>query len=87
MADMAKKGRASRGERHRLRLHPELVQRGEKNGLAKLRDVDVVEIHRLLREGELSGRKIGQQFGVSRSTIERIRDGKGWTHVPIPVPK
>jgi group I intron endonuclease len=39
---------------------------------------DIKEIHRLLRETDLSEREIGEKFGVSNVTISYINIGKLW---------
>ncbi len=45
-----------------------------------LDESDVVEIRSSLEGGEIC-RSIALRYGVSRETIERIRQGKTWTHV------
>jgi hypothetical protein len=54
---------------------------GELNPQAKLTTSSVRKIRALLHGG-LSQTQIAAQFGVSRSTIGQIKDGKGWRHVP-----
>ena len=55
--------------------------RGSKHGNAKLTESDVREIKRLLQEGSLSQREIGELFGVSRAVISNIGRGACWAHV------
>lgn len=47
----------------------------------KLSPDDVLEIRRLRREEHLTYQKIGERFGVVRSTISEIINGNRWTHV------
>ena len=53
-------------------------QPGEANGRAKLTESDVIEI---LLLPEISERKCGAMFGVSNTSIRRIRIGKTWKHL------
>lgn len=53
---------------------------GENSKFSKLREVDVVEIRKMLEMGFLDS-IIAQRFSVSASTIKNIRTGKSWkTH-------
>ena len=56
-------------------------RRGSDNGLAKLTDVDVVEIRRLYSSGRLSQQTIACMFRVSQTTVSSIVLRKTWTHV------
>ena len=50
---------------------------GGRNPSAKLTAPQVQEIRARLREG-VSPRELGKEFGVSRATVERIRNGVSW---------
>lgn len=65
-ADMVSRGRSARGSR---------------SGAAKLTEDQVLEIRARVADGELQ-RVIAADYGVARSTISRIANGHGWTHVP-----
>jgi len=52
---------------------------------AMLSKAVILEIDRLLREGQLSHRKIAQQLGVSRGTISAIVRGRRGLHGKEPV--
>lgn len=52
------------------------AMRGECNGRAKLTVGDVAEIHAL--KGLASQRAIAGRFGVARSLIQRIHQGRAW---------
>ncbi len=54
---------------------------GETNRWAKLTDGDVREIRRLLAEGSLSQRRIGERFGVTQGTVGNIKWGRSWRHI------
>lgn len=53
---------------------------GERNAMAKLNCEKVREIKRRCFIGE-PDKKIALEFGVSRSTVTYIRNGKTWAHV------
>ena len=67
MADMVRKGRSG-------------ALRGEASGKARLTELQVVTIKRLLASGQ-SQRAIARTFGVSAGTVQAIADGKSWRHV------
>lgn len=50
---------------------------GERNGRAKLSAAQVAEIREL--KGKAGQREIAQRFGVARSLIQRIHQGKAWS--------
>jgi hypothetical protein len=54
--------------------------RGERHSCAKLTEVDVVEIHRMLGLG-FKQREIGDLMGVDQSAISHIKRGANWTHI------
>ena len=93
-ADMMAKGRHShgdahysrtrpqclaRGDRNGARIHPE-TRRGERNGRAILTEADAIEI--LL--SPLTARVMAAEKGVSRQTIQSIRQRLIWRHVSDP---
>lgn len=55
--------------------------KGVKNQMAKLLEEDVVGIRKLLKDGLLTHRQIGDKFGVTGSLISMINTGKRWKHV------
>ncbi len=57
---------------------------GEDCLLSILKEQDVVEIKKHLRDGVLSQVNIAKIFGVCKSTIGAINTGKTWKHVNIP---
>lgn len=72
MRDMAKRKRSG-------------VTFGVKNGRAKLTEAQVLEIKKLLLSESSSAKEIAEAYKVSRTTVERIRNGKRWNHVQIPL--
>ena len=64
--------KVSRGDTHFARLNPERMARGERNGNAKLTDVQ----REYIRSSPLSCKALGLELGVNRSTIHVIRKGK-----------
>lgn len=53
---------------------------GEDNHYAKLTEVDVLEIRRLLAAGAL-GKDLAAQFDVDTTTISSIRNADSWKHI------
>lgn len=47
----------------------------------KLNNKAILDIREWLRQGNFSMRAIGEEFGVSTSTIWHIKDGRIWNHV------
>lgn len=72
--------RLARGDRHRSRTHPESVARGLDHWNVVLTPRKVRAIRRRLAKGEVR-RVIAADYGVSRSCVQRIAEGKGWRHV------
>lgn len=58
--------------------------RGERHGMSKLTDVQVLEIKELLSKG-YSQRSVAKRFGVSQSCIYDIKTGKRWVWCIAPV--
>lgn len=58
-----------------------VVNRGRKNGMAKLRGEDIPTIRALLRRG-VSLKNIGRRFGVHAETIRAVDRGVTWKHIP-----
>lgn len=66
-------------ERGRARI-PKPIKLGEENGAAKLNDVDVRSIRRLLFK-KITQREIAERFDVSQQIVSKIKAGKLWGHV------
>lgn len=60
--------------------------RGERCLKAKLTESDVTQIRDLLKSGH-TAREVSKQFGVTQSSVWRIRTGGSWAHLPGAVPK
>lgn len=71
MADMTNKGRGKQIAAGR---------KGEENGNHRLTSDQVIEIKTGLRNG-LSGRGLARKYGVSKTLIYYIRQGKTWAHI------
>lgn len=67
----------------RARFGAPPLKQGSENGSSKLTEEQVIEIKKLLKEGK-STYFIGPIFGVSKTTILRIKKGTHWQHVKIP---
>lgn len=86
VADMWAKGREYRfvrksGDEHHFRTHPELVQRGEANGYAKLTERAVQEIRGRYAAGGITQEQLGVEYGVSQVNIGYIIRRKHWAHL------
>lgn len=57
-------------------------QSGDKNHMAKLNNEKVKKIKELISEGN-KDKDIAEMFGVSRTTINGIRNNKSWKHIVI----
>lgn len=69
-----------RGDRHFLRLHPERILRGERNGFSKLTAEQVRTIRQRAACGETHV-AIARDFGVSRHAVWRVVHRKNWSHI------
>ena len=80
MADCIIHGTQINGDRHFTATNPEKIARGERHGMSKLTEQDVLSI-RSHEKMKGSGRALAKYYGVSPSMICNIRKGKNWTHV------
>ena len=76
-ADMAAKGRAAAGKRNGKYTKPEATPRGENHGLATLTDANVIDIRRLLVQGQLYQSEIAKLYNVCKGTITNIKLNQG----------
>jgi hypothetical protein len=68
-----------------MRLHSQSgAWAGEKNGRAKLTEIDAQFIE--VAGDLISAQALADQFGVSQRTIYNILSGDGWRHVRLPEP-
>lgn len=58
------------------------IRLGERHSLTRLKEADVIEIHRL--RGQLTLRQIAARFGVSPATIGMIHTGRNWGWLSAP---
>ncbi len=58
--------------------HPESVPRGERHGMSKLTDVNVLDIR---RHSTINRQALAKRFGVSISAIKFIRSRQTWKHL------
>jgi hypothetical protein len=80
MRDMANKGRAMHGDRHRSKTHPERLCRGENRSDHKLTDA-IVRIIRAERAIGTPYSVLARRFGVTTGTIFPAAKGRTWRHV------
>jgi len=80
--DASAKGRLKWKDDHLWRKHPEEVLHGERQGMAKLKETEVVEIRKMYASGLWLQREIAAKFGVAMSRISAIVTRKHWKHIP-----
>jgi len=56
---------------------------GEKSVKSKLKEIQVLEIKRLLKKGSMSQHSIAKKFDISRSTIRNIHLNISWKHIKV----
>lgn len=56
---------------------------GEENHEAILTSTEVHEICKLLLNSGLTYEQIGSKYGVTKSTISNIKNGKNWKHITV----
>lgn len=80
-SDMDAKGRRVNapvtGSDHYARQEPSRLARGERAGLAKLTEQDVIEI----RSSTETQCAVAKRFGVTQAAVSRIRRRETWAHV------
>jgi hypothetical protein len=67
---------ATRAENHADKIAHGTSVRGERSGVSKLKEAEVLQIKALI--GIVSQNKLAKQFGVGASTIRCIREGRTW---------
>lgn len=55
---------------------------GERHGMRKLAEAEVLEIRRLHSENKVSARKLARQFNMGQTSIWHILDRVNWKHLP-----
>lgn len=70
------------GDRSGVRLHPERVARGERQGSAKLTAESVKQIRREYKTGAFSQATLAKMHGVNQTLIGKIVNRRLWKHVP-----
>jgi hypothetical protein len=68
----------------RIRVALKGLMPGEKCSTSKLKDLEVLQIKVLLREGILSQKEIGERYGVNCRTISGINVERIWKQIPWP---
>lgn len=77
-ADALEHGLIPRGDQHPYRRRPELVRWGEQHNLAKLTWEQVRAIRARYAAGGITQAALGQEYGVSRTTVSAIIQGRNW---------
>lgn len=74
---------------HRQNIHDKFrdgtLARGERHGMTRLSEADVLELRRRYAAGE-SARELARAFGLNSTGVAKIISGATWGHVPGAVP-
>jgi hypothetical protein len=70
--DKKLRGRAASGHRHGSKTHPERIPRGERNGMAKLTDMEREKIHTLYATGRWTQQQLALRFGIRQPSVSAI---------------
>lgn len=73
--------RVARGDRNGARTKPEKVNKGESHGMAKLSEINVLEIRSRHLNGT-STKLLASEFCVTRDAIANIVKRRSWKHIP-----
>lgn len=77
MADMSRKGRATRGSKDSAKRG---LNKGERNGHARLSEGAVINI-RALRDAGFTMQKLATLFRTSIGNIHKVVSGDSWRHI------
>ena len=80
-AELLEWNTTSENQRHAIANKLYVTAKGETAGQAKLKEVQVREIHKLWKSGEVTQEYLSTMFGVASSAISRIVNGVRWRHV------
>lgn len=83
-ADRVARKRSATGLRNGMHTHPEKRprMRGERNGMAKISDVQADQIGHLARSRTMKQRDIAKLYGVSQALVSLIARGRRGRAVP-----
>lgn len=82
--DMKRKGRAPTDAKNGSATRPDRVARGERHGVSRLTDAQVIEIRTRYRRGDRHGNGAGllaREYGVSKAAVRRIVLRLYWRHL------
>ena len=71
----------SENMKHAFRTGLRVAPKGEKHPYSKLTEESVGEIRKLLEKGKLLQKEIGEKFGVTNHTINKINTDRNWKHI------
>lgn len=75
----SKKGINNQTKEYIERLKNDML--GSKNNSAKLTEKEVIEIREKYKTNKYSYKTLGEEYGVSKSTVSGIIKRKNWTHI------
>ena len=71
----------SENQIHAYKTGIEVSRKGEKHGMAKLKDCEAKEIKNIYSKGGITQLELSKIFKVSQSTINRVTSGNNWKHI------
>jgi len=75
--DMVLKGRSLKGDKNPLRIHPELVRRGELIHTSVIKECDVHMIRKMYSKS-MSVKEIAYKLGVTKKIVYNVLGGRAW---------
>lgn len=78
LADMRRKGRDARGDRHGSHTRPDRLARGARNGMARLTADQVRAIRRTYAAGGVSLARLGAEYGISCRYVSDLVHHRRW---------
>lgn len=79
--DRKKHGTLLTGDKHPSYIHPEIIRRGELNGMSKLTKKQILEIRNKYIPKIYSQSRLAKEYNVSQVHIWRIVNNKSWEHI------
>ena len=81
--DMISKGRQAKGDSHAMRIHPEIVRKGEQVSTHKLTSDDVIGIRRICvnHSDSVGVSALARKYGIGKSAISKIVRRVSWKHI------
>lgn len=87
IAYKVERGTQARGDRNGARLHPELMPRGERHGMASIDEATALRIVTLANFGITKPETLARRTGASVVVVRDILAGESWRHLSGRAPR